>query len=107
MISITVQLTDEQFQTLLGRLASAGPNLTASIAPPPLGGDPDNSLSDSSLYGSYWNRQSRSYGQRLTSPQVSKRSPKHEDPGKLDDGISPTYTAWCILLEGKLEANAD
>jgi hypothetical protein len=36
-----------------------------------------------------------------------KRSPKHADPEKLDDGISPTYASWCILLEGKLEANAD
>jgi hypothetical protein len=106
-ISTTVQLTDEQFQALLGRLASIGPNLTAPITPPPLGGDPDNSPSDSSLHRSYRNRRSRSYGQRLLSPQVSKRSPKHEDPDKLDDGIFPTYTAWCILLEGKLEANAD
>jgi hypothetical protein len=106
-ISTTVQLTDKQFQTLLGRLASTGPNLTAPITSPLLGGDPDNSSSDSSLHGSYWNCQSRFYRQHLSSLQVSKRLPKHEDPGKLDDSISPTYTAWYILLEGKLEANAD
>jgi hypothetical protein len=104
-ISTTVQLTDKQFQALLGRLASVGPNLTASIALPSLGGNPDNSSSDSSLYRSY--RNCRPYRQRPLSPQVSKRLPKHEDPDKLDDGISSTYTAWYILLEGKLEANAD
>jgi hypothetical protein len=106
-ISITVQLTDEQFQALLGRLASAGPNLTAPFALPSLGSNPDNSFSDSSLYGSYRDRRSRSYRQCLSSPQASKRLPKHEDPGKLDDGTSLTYAAWCILLDRKLEANAN
>jgi hypothetical protein len=42
-INIAVQLTDKQFQALLRRLASIGPNLTAIIALPPLEGDPDNS----------------------------------------------------------------
>ena len=36
-----------------------------------------------------------------------KRSPKHADPPKLDDGTDPTYTAWRALLRGKLRANAD
>jgi hypothetical protein len=92
-ISITVQLTDEQFQALLGRLASVGPNLTTFIALPLLRSDPNNSLSDSSLYRSYRDRRSRSYRQRPSSPQASKRSPKHEDSGKLDDGASLTYAA--------------
>jgi hypothetical protein len=34
-------------------------------------------------------------------------SQEHEDSGKLDDSISPTYAAWYILLKEKLEANAD
>lgn len=38
---------------------------------------------------------------------IEKRSPKHNDPEKLDDGASPTYASWCILLEGKLKANAN
>lgn len=38
---------------------------------------------------------------------VGKRSPKHDDPAKLDDGTDPTYTAWRSLLRGKLRANAD
>jgi hypothetical protein len=39
--------------------------------------------------------------------QSSKRSPKRDDPDKLDDGTSPSYIAWRSLLRGKLSANAD
>jgi len=38
---------------------------------------------------------------------VEKRSPKHDDPDKLDDGTSPTYVTWRSLLRGKLSTNAD
>jgi hypothetical protein len=93
MISITVQLTDEQFQALLGRLAFVGPNLTAFIALPPLRSNPDNSSLDSSFYGSYRDYRSRFYKQRLSSLQASKRLLKHEDSSKLDDSASLTYTA--------------
>jgi hypothetical protein len=100
-----VSLTDEQFRILLERLA---PTSTAKK-----GGLPDDDpLEDPSDYGSdHGSRRPRRQtpGGRFRdySPAEKKRSPKHNDPGQLDDGTSPTYNAWYILLEGKLEANAD
>jgi hypothetical protein len=127
-LGATVQLTDQQFNSLFGRLAAAGPDLTAPIRAEPLQqnqhpgggipvgpvqeGAPDGSPSDSSSdrsqrgpqVGSRVPQRTRQYDTPIL---VDKRSPKHEDPGKLDDGTKPTYASWCILLEGKLEANAD
>jgi hypothetical protein len=105
VLGASVQLTDGQFQSLLARLTAQ--DLRPSILPTqeprtlqPI--DPDDPPSDSS-HGSY---RPRPLG-RHNETRSTRRSPKHEDPDKLDDGVSPTYASWCILLEGKLEANAD
>jgi hypothetical protein len=108
-----VQLTDGQFQVLLERLTSAD----ASFTPPTVHdspnspqphrtqgskeGDPEDSFSDSTSR--------RSIPRRLQkiSLRLEKRSLKHDDPNKLDDGTFLIYASWCILLEGKLLANAD
>ena len=71
------------------------------------GGGPDDSPSDSSSHRSYRDRRSRPRRRHETPPWSERRSPKHEDPPKLDDGTSPSYTAWRSLLRGKLSANAD
>jgi hypothetical protein len=117
-IGNTVQLTDEQMLSLLGRLASVGPNLplptTERPAIPPLPPQPphgndlgDSPSGDDSPHGPFRSRQVRPRRTYETPIVADKRSPKHEDPDKLDDGESPTYSSWCLLLEGKLEANAD
>jgi hypothetical protein len=100
------QLTDEQFRILLERLTPVDPNL--SMRGVPIGSvqrdgpnDPDDSPSDSA---SYQDRRPSHHGRHR---RHWTRSPKHDDPEKLDDGVSPSYASWCILLEGKLEANAD
>jgi hypothetical protein len=123
-----VQLTEQQFRTLLARFTAAGPNLVVPTTTEPLqqdqrpergapvgpvqGGAPDESPSDSSSGGhrrGYRDtprvpRRARQYD---TPFLLDRRSPKHDDPDQLDDGTKPTYASWCILLEGKLEANAD
>ena len=114
-LGVPVQLTDKQVQFLLKRLTSV--DASGSPTPPTVqealstqhphrtqgdeGGDLENDLSDGTSQ--------RSGSRRLPgiSLQSGKRSPKHDDPDKLDDGTSPTYASWCILLEGKLLANAD
>jgi hypothetical protein len=72
-------------------------------------GDPSDDPSDGSVHGSnrQWDRKERPIDRYDTPSRQERRSPKHADPEKLNDGISPTYASWCILLEGKLEANAD
>jgi hypothetical protein len=111
VLGVPVQLTDDQFQSLLARLSTkdlSGPSTQEPLISQPI--DPDDSPSESSNHGSYRDRQPRPHRrhQRSRSRLHSvKRSPKHNDPGQLDDGTSPTYNAWCILLEGKLDANAD
>jgi hypothetical protein len=108
-----IQLSDSQFRVLLERLA-ADPGFTIPTVETPLnpqlrrtsGNDPDDSPSDSSSHRShrsYRNHRSRSH-RRQRSP---KRSPKHDDPEKLDNSTSPTYVAWRSLLRGKLRANVD
>jgi hypothetical protein len=119
IIGSSVQLTETQFHALLERLADRDPNLQVPTSETPFnlqkphksqGADPDGSPSDSSSHGSSRDRRSRphrrqrQYRSRSRSP---KRSPKHDDPDKLDDGTSPTYLAWRALLRGKLQANAD
>lgn len=94
-----VNLTDKQFRTLLARLAPTGsPDDDPSD-------DPSDHGSDRGLHQP--RRKTPGDRSRGYSPTEGKRSPKHNDPGQLDDGTSLTYNAWCILLEGKLEANAD
>ena len=97
LIGASVQLTDAQFQSLLAQLTAKDlrtsvPDTQEPLRSRPL--DPDDSFSESSH---------RAY----QGHHAQRRSPKHEDPDKLDDGVTPTYASWCILLEGKLEANAD
>jgi len=87
-------MSDSQFQILLERLGKAGPSLTI---PPIASLPPNNSHSEDSSQ----------HRQRGTQPRHSKRSPKRDDPDKLNDGVSPTYTSWSILMDGKLSANAD
>jgi hypothetical protein len=94
LLGSSTVMSDNQFQLLLERLGRAGPSLTI---PPIVSLPPDNSHSEDSSQ----------HRQRGTQPRHSKRSPKRDDPDRLDDGTSPTYTSWCILLEGKLSANAD
>lgn len=127
-LGVPVQLTDQQFNSLLARLAAAGPGLAIpttaeflqqdqhSEAGVPVGpvreGAPDDSPSDSSSDRSHRGNRARPRApprprQYDTPILVDKRSPKHDDPDQLDDGTKPTYSSWCILLEGKLEANAD
>ena len=99
IIGASVQLTDDQFQSLLARLRDSDLRASVPSVQEPLHsrlGDPDDYPSESSHH-SYQGRRNPS----------QRRSPKHDDPEKLDDGVSPTYASWCILLEGKLEANAD
>ena len=99
IIGASVQLTDDQFQSLLARLRDSDLRASVPSVQEPLHsrpGDPDDYPSESSHH---------SY-QGCRNPS-QRRSPKHDDPEKLDDGVSPTYASWCILLEGKLEANAD
>jgi hypothetical protein len=88
------EMSDSQFRILLERLARAGPNFTV---PPTEPLPPDNSHSEVSSQHSQFSSKTRRV----------QRSPKREDPDKIDDGTSPTYTSWCILMEGKLSANAD
>jgi len=109
VLGASVQLTDNQFQTLLARLTEQNLRPSVPLTQEPLNpqpidadNDPDDPPSDSS-HGSF---RLRSHRQR-DETRSTRRSPKHEDPEKLDDGVSPTYASWCILLEGKLEANAD
>jgi hypothetical protein len=114
-LGVPVQLSDDQFRQLFERLEPADliPSLTRNAKRRAAGGSPDNDPSDDpsdheSDRG--LDRPRRQIpGDRLRdyTPEDRRRSPKHKDPGQLDDGTSPTYNAWCILLEGKLEANAD
>jgi hypothetical protein len=101
-LGVPVQLTEIQFRSLLERLS---PNPAPSTAR----GSPDDDPSDNpSDHGSRpRRRQTPGIPTREDTPAVGRRSHKMDDPEKLDDGISPTYASWCILLEGKLEANAD
>jgi hypothetical protein len=125
----TISLTEEQFQGLLNQFSIVGQNQPIPTTEVPLnlhkkrqatpglpigqtGGpddDPSDDLSDGSSHGSnrQGNQRQRPIDRYNTPSRQGKRSPKHADPEKLDDGISPTYASWCILLEGKLEANAD
>jgi hypothetical protein len=137
-LGLPVQLTDDQFQTLLKRLDTTGPNLNAPTSAEPLssrsqkrgdpigpvqGGEPDNFPSDSSSDGSFRSHRSRdprvphrrqsrsqrahSHRYRSTTVQVEQRSKSAQEPEQLNDGTSPSYIAWKVLLLGKLEANAD
>jgi hypothetical protein len=111
VLGVPVQLTDDQFQSLLARLSTkdlSGPSTQEPLNSQPI--DPDDSPSESSNHGSYRDRQSRPhrrYQRSRSRLQSVKRSPKHADPDKLNDGTSPTYNAWRSLLRGKLRANAD
>lgn len=107
-----VRLTDDQFQNLLERLALNNSQPFSSQKPARRGSPDHDPSDDSSDHGRNRRpraprRPSRGSPFREYSSAESRRSPKHNDPGQLDDGTSPTYNAWCILLEGKLEANAD
>lgn len=110
VLGVPVQLTDDQFQSLLVRLSARGlrprvPDTQEPLNSQPI--DPDDSPPDSGTdHGSHQNDRSRPY-RRSRQPLSLKRSPKHADPDKLDDGTSPTYVAWRSLLRGKLRANAD
>jgi hypothetical protein len=114
-LGVPVQLSDDQFRQLFERLAPAdlAPGLTRNAKQRAAGSSPDNSPSDNpSDHDSDRDldrprRQTPGDRLRNYTPEDRRRSPKHNDPGQLDDGTSPTYNAWCILLEGKLEANAD
>lgn len=120
-IGATVRLTDEQFRILLERLAPVVRNLPVPttelsqepqpkphrVQQPPPGGDPSDSSSGGMSHRSYRNRRSRPRRWYDTPIPSERRSPKHDDPDKLDDGTSPTYVAWRSLLRGKLSANAD
>jgi hypothetical protein len=114
-----VSLTDEQFRVLLERLAPANSPRTVADSHPPLtkrtaaegfpNDDPSEDPSDHrSDRGSRRQRRPTSSSPlRYNTPWEGKRSPRHADPPKLDDGTDPTYTAWRALLRGKLRANAD
>ena len=118
-----VTLTDSQLKMVLERLARTIPNLTGPVTEEPLPqqqkqhntqrpyighqSDPENSLSDSSLNRSHHSRQSQLQRPHRSSRRQARQSPKHDDPDKLDDGTSLTYSAWKSLLRGKLRANAD
>jgi hypothetical protein len=111
VLGVPVQLTDDQFQSLLARLSTkdlSGPSTQEPLNSQPI--DPEDSPSESSNHESYQDRQSRPhrrYQRSRSRLQSVKRSPKHADPDKLNDGTSPTYNAWRSLLRGKLRANAD
>lgn len=129
LLGATVQLTDDQFQTLLAQLTTSGPSLSVPPVQEPLvsqptkrprsgptmrsapQGEPDDYPSDSSHSGSFQGNRPEPRGSRHPSryatPLVEKRSPKHEDPQKLGDGTAPTYVSWKSLLRGKLLANSD
>jgi hypothetical protein len=113
VLGVPVQLTDDQFQSLLARLSAkdlrpSGPDTQEPLNSQPI--DPEDSPSDGSDHGSHrdrWSRPYRRYQRSRSRPRSVKRSPKHADPDKLNDGTSPTYIAWRSLLRGKLRANAD
>jgi hypothetical protein len=113
VLGVPVQLTDDQFQSLLARLSAkdlrpSGPDTQEPLNSQPI--DPEDSPSDGSDHGSHrdrWSRPHRRYQRSRSRPRSVKRSPKHADPDKLNDGTSPTYIAWRSLLRGKLRANAD
>jgi hypothetical protein len=93
-----VKLTKKQFRAALGTLRR-----TTNL---PRGGS--SSPSSSSDHSSHSRRRGNSrMRDESTVPGTSKRSPKATEPSELDDGNSPTYPAWKILLRGKLRNNAD
>jgi Zinc knuckle len=49
----------------------------------------------------------RGNGSRSSSVFEQRRSPKKPDPPLLSDGIDPTFTSWNILVQAKLQDNAD
>ena len=124
-----VSLTEEQFRGLLNQFSIAGQNQPVPTTEVPLNlhkkrrgtpgvligqssgpdDDPSDDPSDGSFRGSYrpWNRRERQPDRHETPTQIEKRSPKHTEPGELDDGTSPTYIAWRALMRGKLTNNAD
>jgi hypothetical protein len=115
----TIHVTESQLRGFLAQLVAAKPTPSAVGDSHPFpkrtrGGPPDDDSSENpSDHGS--DRGSRRPRRQMPRSPLRddtpflgvKRSPKHNDPGQLDDGTSPTYTAWCILLEDKLENNAD
>jgi hypothetical protein len=120
ILGTLVQLTDDQFYSLLEQLAPATSNLIDPIPRDPFnlysqgvligsvqGNNLDNSPSDSSSHGSYQDYRSKPYGQherhgrhkRLRSRLRSvKRSPKHEDPDKLNNSTLLIYITWKSFL---------
>jgi Zinc knuckle len=113
-----VQLTDSQFRRLLERLSAESvargtEPLSPKLKQPAKGGPPEDDPSEDpsdhgSDHGSYRpRRQTPGSPLRHDTPSEGKRSPKHAEPPKLNDGTDPTYTAWRALLRGKLRANAD
>src|ERR1700716_3933383 len=99
-----VSLTDEQFRVLLERLAPANSPRTVADSHPPLtkgtaaegfpNDDPSEDPSDHrSDRGSRRQRRPTSSSPlRYNTPWEGKRSPRHAEPPKLDDGRDPTYT---------------
>jgi Zinc knuckle len=128
-LGTTINLSELQFRTLFNQFRTVGLDQPVPSTEDPLNlhqrrqgtlrapigrtgepdGDPSDDPSDGSVHGSnrQWDRKERPIDRYDTPSRQERRSPKHADPEKLNDGTSPTYASWCILLEGKLEANAD
>jgi hypothetical protein len=93
-----VRLTNKQFRAMLGKVRIS-PNL------PRRGSSSLSSTSNPSSHGTQVRTDERRV--ETTPSETSKRTPKATDPAELDDGDSPTYSAWKILLRGKLRYNDD
>ena len=93
VLGASVQLTDNQFQTLLARLTEQNLRPSVPLTQEPLNPQPinaDNDLDDlpsDSSHGSFRLRSHR----RRDETRSMRRSPKHEDLEKLDNSVSPTY----------------
>ncbi|MDA4119332.1 MAG: CCHC-type zinc finger protein [Thaumarchaeota archaeon] len=75
----------------------------------PIQGKPSSSRRPRRVFEDDVDRTPRSHSEAPSesSSRSARRTPKATEPPELDDGISPTYTAWKILLRAKLRSNSD